>query len=68
MTATSLPEMTARFWSAANYSRRAGPDAPQQKHARRILRQIAAQATGPLQQRALELTKDMPDEPTCYNH
>jgi hypothetical protein len=63
-----LSESTARFWAAAIYSRRAAPDAPQQKHARRILRQIASQATGPLKQRALELTKDMPDEPTCYDH
>ena len=66
MMATSLPEMTARFWAAASYSRRAAPDAPQHKNARRILRHIATQATGQLRQRATELTKDMPDEPTTY--
>lgn len=68
MTATSVPEQTARFWAAASYLRRAAPDAPQRRHAVRILRQIASTTTGPLQQRALDLTKDMPDEPTCYDH
>jgi hypothetical protein len=67
MMATSLREMTAQFWAAASYSRRAGPDAPQHRHAQRILRRVAHNATGPLQQRAIEITKEMPDEPTCYD-
>lgn len=62
-----LRELTAQFWAAAIYSRRA-PDRDQ-RHAQRILRAVARTATGPLQQRAKELIReDQTDEPTRYDH
>ena len=61
-----LRELTAQFWAAAIYSRRA-PDRDQ-RHAQRILRAVARTATGPLKLRALELIKEEQDEPTCYDH
>ncbi len=67
MTATSLHNRTAQFWAAANYIRRSAPNAPLRGQAFRILRRIALQTTGPLKQRALELTKGTTDEPTCYD-
>lgn len=61
-----LHEATAKFWAAASYLRRAAPDAPLRGQAHRILRSLALTETGPLQQRALEIT-EATDEPTCYH-
>lgn len=52
----TLSELTARFWSAAKYSRRA-PEKDQQP-AQKLLREVARIATGTLQQRAQELIKE----------
>lgn len=61
-----LRELTAQFWAAAVYSRRA-PERDQ-RHAQRILRAIANAAPSPLKERASALIKDQIDEPTTYDH
>lgn len=63
----TLRELTAQFWAAAIYVRRAAPDAPSQGHAQKILRRVATAAPSPLKERAAELMRDH-DEPTRYDH
>lgn len=59
-----LRELTAQFWAAALYSRRA-PNRDQ-RHAQRILRRIAKTAPGPLKKRALDLIREeKTDEAPC---
>lgn len=62
-----LRELTAQFWAAAQYTRHAAPDARQHPTAQRIIRRTALIATGPLQQRALELTRNHDDQPITYD-
>jgi hypothetical protein len=66
--ATSLRNDTAQFWAAANYLRRAAPNAPLRGHAFRIMLKLADKSTGTVQERAAEFLKGKPDEPTCYDH
>lgn len=65
MPMSGLDLATRRFWSAALFARRA-PER-NQEYARAILKDIAANATGPLQERAAELVKER-DNGTGRSH